>query len=188
MQGNQLIIFIFFLAFHGLSFGSGQPFDITKAPDQKTWSYFFNLPKNARHALWKEQQEVHGSTLRSWAWQWRLAWVRACSSSREPYCHKITAEALFDKAMVVRAESARGLGVRFEGTGSEPILKLLAQAYQNPGNRRNGKPLFVQNRILSAMNKIGGPLGHQWGQRLAARSPQTQRYWDKLTRLAASKP
>lgn len=158
-----------------------ESFDFRKEPAKADWRYFLKAPEISRQKLWG-YHVGQGHQLRDWSWGWRLGWVRACSDSQEEYCGQIMAQALGDKAMVVRAEAATRLGRRFDGSQDAKVTGLLVKAYDNKGNVRNGKPLFVQNRILFALHQIGGKDALAVGEKLAASHPQTREYWQRLAR------
>lgn len=108
-----------------------------------------------------------------------MAWVRSCTRSSSLDCSRILQHGLFDKALVVRAEAASRLGDRFAGTGHKPVIRVLRTAYGIQQNSRSKKPLFVQYRILHALNKIGGD-GVEVGRRLAINTQSTKDYWTAL--------
>ena len=89
-------------------------------------------------------------------------------------------QALSDKALVVRAEAATRIGRRYDGSGDAKIVELLTGAYKHHGNSRNGKPLFVQNRILYALHQVGGKDALAEGKSLAGLHPETKSYWTRL--------
>jgi hypothetical protein len=153
-------------------------FDFRKAPTPADWRYFLKAPERQREDLWTAHAKT-GVKLASWSWQWRLGWVRACGKSDRPYCGVVLEQALFDKAMVVRADSATRLGNRYEGSGSSAVAELLGRAYANPKNLRHGKPLYVQQRILYALRQVGGG-GVEAGKRLAQSHAVTKVYWARL--------
>lgn len=163
-------------------------FDIKKEPAKADWRYFLKAPEASREQLWTYHSS-QGRQLKDWAWGWRLGWVRACADSTREQCGQIMRQALGDKALVVRAEAATKLGRRFEGSKDAKVVDLLAQAFQNKGNSRNGKPLFVQNRILFALYQIGGDEALARGGKLAAGHALTRSYWTRLIQadMAAAK-
>ena len=150
------------------------------SPLPAQWKEFQNLSPSQRSSLWKETARSH-QTFETMAWEWRLAWVQTCGASSEAWCSSILQQALFDKALVVRAETAVRLGERFAGTGHKPALRILSTAYAIQQNSRAEKPLYVQYRILHAIRQIGGAGGLELGERLAQNSQQTSRYWQLLS-------
>jgi hypothetical protein len=148
-------------------------------PKKADWRYFMKASDGERKKLW-EYHEKAGHKLGQWAWGWRLGWVRACGESKEAYCEKLLQAALFDKALVVRAEAATRFGRRYDGTKNAGIVSLLADAFRNKENVRNGAPLFVDERILFALHQVGGEQALKAGTRLAAQYPATAAYWKKL--------
>ncbi len=155
------------------------------SPQASEWKEFQKLSYKSRSSLWKE---INRSPLafEKMAWEWRLAWVQTCGVSVEAWCSRLMQESLFDKALVVRAETAVRLGERFAGTGHKTVLRILSTAYAVQQNSRSTKPLYVQYRILHAIKQIGGPGGLALGERLAANSPQTSRYWQLLSNQSRS--
>jgi hypothetical protein len=89
--------------------------------------------------------------------------------------------ALHDQALVVRAEAATRIGRKFEATQNRAVIDLLAGSYRQPRNTRHGKPLFIQQRILFAIHRIGGSEAEKMGLRLAESHPVSLAYWNKLT-------
>lgn len=156
-----------------------EPFDIKKSPQTADWRYFIKASEPERERLWT-YHEGRGVGLGQWAWGWRLGWVRVCGASERPICQKILGAALFDKALVVRAEAATRFGRRYEGTADDAIVSLLAKAYRNPRNVRNGKPLFVQQRILFALHRVGGERARSEAAALAAGNAESKSYWARL--------
>jgi len=157
-------------------------FNIAREPSRPDWRYFIRAPEAAREQLWTYQVK-HGRHLGEWSWGWRLGWVRVCGRSDRPYCAAVLREALFDKALVVRAEAATRFGRLFEHTGNPQVVDLLAKAFRNSRNLRHGKPLYVQSRILFAMRQVGGEHALATGQALAASQPQAAAYWQKLAKI-----
>ncbi len=157
-------------------------FDVTSEPAQPDWRYFIRAPEVEREKLW--QYQLHrGKHLRHWSWGWRLGWVRACSRSDRSYCQGVMREALFDRALVVRAEAATRLGRLYDGSQRDDIIDLLVSAYKDTRNRRRGKPMFVQTRILYALHQIGGPKAKALGSQLASEHELVRRYWQKLEHI-----
>ncbi len=173
------------LSFPGLSHaknltsGERPLLDPHRAPQMKDWQYFQDMKDTEREALWRHH-ERQGMKLKDWIWGWRMAWVKACTFAKEKYCDKLLETALSDKAMVVRAEAATRLGERFEDKKDSRVIQVLAEAFKNPRNSRNGKPLYVQQRILFAIKQIGGSHGDQVGAELAKINPQSNAYWRAL--------
>ena len=155
-------------------------FDHKEPPSKETWQYFFKMPDKDRDELWRSKKKA-GVELEDWPWQWRLAWVRFCSGSKKEACGRILERALFDKALVVRAETARALSVRFRATKNQKALTALEKAYQNPKNSRNGRPMYVLREILRGIRDIGGEEAMVLGKRLAGGHPDTKTFWDSLT-------
>ena len=156
-----------------------EPLDISKEPTPADWRYFIKAAEGERERLWT-YHTARGTQLGQWAWGWRLGWVRACGQSARAYCLEVLRQGLFDKALVVRAETATRIGRRFEGTGSPEAVDWLVKAYGNPRNLRRGKPLFVQPRILFAIRRVGGAAALAAGERLASVHPDAKAYWARL--------
>ena len=160
-------------------------FDIHAEPAPADWRYFLKSPERDRELLWSRQVQ-RGMKLANWSWGWRLGWVRACGTSERDYCAAILRAALFDRALVVRAEAATRLGRRFAGTGDPAVTKLLARAYGLGRNVRKGQPLFVHMRILFALRDIGGDDALSTAESLASSHEATAAYWEKLKSAASA--
>jgi len=158
-----------------------EQFDIALEPSPADWRFFLKSPEGARAQLWQYHQK-RGKGLGHWAWGWRLGWVRVCGTSTAAYCGAVLRDALFDKALVVRAEAATRVGRRFAGKADAGAVKLLAEAYKNPKNLRGGRPLFVQNRILFALKQIGGAAALAEGEALSGQHAAMKTYWAALAR------
>lgn len=156
-----------------------EPFNIKNEPQPADWRYFIKASEPERERLWA-YHAGKGVKLGGWAWGWRLGWIRVCGASEKTYCQEVLTQALFDKALVVRAEAATRFGRRYEGTANDAIVSVLAKAYKNPRNIRHGKPLFVQQRILFALHRIGGTRARAEGQALAAAHTDSRAYWARL--------
>lgn len=170
----------------GLLLAAGRPnpknleqFRWDQEPHGSDWRYFIKASEGDRQKLWDYHTKA-GHAFGQWSWGWRLGWVRSCAASKAEFCGKIMRAALTDKALVVRAEAATRLGRRYDGTADGTVVALLADAYRNEKNTRNGAPLFVQERILFALHQIGGQQAEKAGARLAATHKQTAVYWKKL--------
>ncbi len=175
-----------FILASGLLLGAGRPnpnsleqFRWDQEPKKSDWRYFIKAAEADREKLWSYHVKA-GHALGQWSWGWRLGWVRTCSESKADFCGRILRSALFDKALVVRGEAATRFGRRFDGSGNADAVTLLADAYRNEKNTRNGTPLYVQERILFALHEIGGAQAAKAGLRLAATHPTTTVYWKKL--------
>lgn len=162
---------------------SKEAWDWKKKPSNNQWKAFFALEPAEQEKIWKK---IEGVSLDEMAWEWRMAWVRSCARSSSIQCSKILQLGLFDKAMVVRAEAASRLGDRFAGTGHKPVIRVLRTAYGIQQNSRSQKPLYVQYRILHALNRIGGE-GIETGRQLALNTQSTKRYWTALASNAGDK-
>lgn len=159
--------------------GRLEPLDIRKEPAPADWRYFLKATDADRAKLWTYHENL-GVKLSGWAWGWRLGWVRACGDSDSLLCQDILRQALFDKALVVRAEAATRFGRRFEGSSDHNVITLLSRAYADPRNMRGGKPLYVQSRILFALHRVGGDEAVQAGKRLSLSHPDAKSYWARL--------
>lgn len=153
-----------------------------KAPQLNDWRFFQDMKDGERETLWKHHVR-QGLALKDWIWGWRMAWVKACTFAKEEYCQTLLETALADDAMVVRAEAATRLGERFEGKQDVRVIATLAEAFKNPRNSRNGKPLYVQQRILFAIKQIGGSHGDHVGTELTKNDKQATTYWRALRKL-----
>lgn len=159
---------------------SGGKFDITTGPNQSDWQRFHILTDHERSELWQyhAKQKLR---LKDWAWQWRLGWLRSCGFNlREAYCDGVLLDGLQDPAMVVRAEAATQFGHAHAGSSAAKDVVLLEKSYARTDNFRNGKPLFVCQQILRALQEIGGDEALKSAQRLAAKNPHTKKYWSTL--------
>jgi hypothetical protein len=154
-------------------------FAISDAPGRDDWRFFMNNSAKFHQDLWLYYKK-QGKTLADWSWGWRLGWVDVCFASHEAWCWEVYKSALMDSALVVRSEAAVKLGTRFRSTGNARVVDLLTQAYQNPENIRNSKPLFVQHRILFALREIGGKKTLETASRLAQSEAETAAYWKKI--------
>ncbi|MFW7379444.1 MAG: hypothetical protein ACOH5I_11595 [Oligoflexus sp.] len=160
---------------------SHELFPTQKEPTPSEWQQFLGSSEKIRQELW-EFHHRKGRQLRDWSWQWRIAWVRVCSASQLEYCSRIITQGLADPAMVVRAEAANRIGDRFYGTKNQfpNAVQVLINAYPHPENNRHGVPMFVKFRILEALQRIGGSSARDQGKKLAARHPETMKYWEQI--------
>jgi hypothetical protein len=172
-------IVFFLLGTFPLSAGSRVGWNWAVSPEKKDWQTFMKMNESEHQALWKDL-ETRGLAFEKLAWEWRTGWIQACARRSTTLCSHILQWGLFDRALVVRAESASSMGERFAGTGHPPALRLLATAYAVQQNKKGKDPLYVQFRILHAIQQIGGKEGKALGQKLATGSPATARYWTRL--------
>lgn len=164
-----------------------EKFDINAAPTQGDWQRFHILTETERATLWQSHASRKLS-LKNWAWQWRLGWLRTCGTKlREDYCNEILTEGLQDAAMVVRAEAASQFAHAYAATKSKQAIDLLAKTYARPDNFRGGKPLFVCEQILRGLQEIGGSEALSTANKLAAKDPQTKKYWNALNSASRNK-
>lgn len=161
-----------------LGFAKGAGWDWKEAPSTENWKAFFKMTSQEKAQEWTDL-EKKGVTFEALSWEWKLAWVRSCTYSSSQDCSKIVQLGLFDKALVVRAEAATRLGQRFTGSGHKPAIRLLKTAYGIQQNTRSKEPMFVQYRILQALNLIGGE-GRAVGKQLSMNSNDLQKYWNRI--------
>lgn len=176
-----LRIFILSLCLFNHNLVQAQTLKHQKPPSDSTWQYFFKMPKKDRIKLWIQKQK-QGVKLGHWAWQWRLAWIKSCGHARATYCNEVLETALTDKALVVRAEATRVIGIIFENSKNTQVLRSLIKAYKNPRNSRNSKPLFIQYYILSSIRKVNGKNAMHYGLKLSKKDHRTHAFWKKLNR------
>lgn len=157
-------------------------FSVESTPTAADWRWFHAMPFHKQKALW-DTASRQGKRLSDWSWEWRLAWLRACATSTDRWCDDLTRGALFDRALVVRAEAAAKLGERYADTKDRSLVALLEKAYRDPRNTRNGRPVFIGERILFAMKRVGGDHARDAATRLAGASPETRDYWKRVSRL-----
>ena len=160
------------------SFGAISKKGWQNTPSPEDWTAFLAKTDTARLKDWSLIKS-QGLGFEDLSWEWRLGWVRTCSTASSEECGGIMQLGLFDKALVVRAESATRLGQRFAGTGHPPAIRLLRTAYGIQQNSRSKQPMFVQYRILQALNQIGGE-GTAIGKQLSLNSSSTMKYWTRI--------
>jgi len=151
----------------------------TKSPEKKAWQAFMKMSEAEHNGLWKSLRKS-GLQFEKLSWEWRTAWIQVCSRRSSKLCGHILQWGLFDRALVVRAEAASSMGERFADTGHASALRLLATAYAVQQNKKGKDPLYVQFRILHAIQQIGGTESRTLGHKLAHTSPATARYWTRL--------
>ena len=163
---------------------ASETFSPVSTPSTDEWRHFHQMSDSKRLALWKFQTS-RGFNLGSWAWQWRIGWIRQCEKpeAMPSVCPGLLTAGLKDDAMVVRAEAATILGRRFEKNPKKSVIDDLSLAFGDPRNQRGGEPLFVCGRILEALRKIGGKRAVNTATKLAAMKPATKAYWDKLNHV-----
>ncbi len=156
-----------------------ETFPIHISPSPEDWRGFLLAQPEDRAQLWHYHSN-RDKLLKDWSWEWRLAWIKTCIIDSSLYCSHILKAALTDKAAVVRAEAADLIGKRFMNSKSLPALKILHLAYTYQITKMQGKPLFVQLRILKAIHSIGGKHSLGVGTKAAKYSKATKSYWSKL--------
>ena len=157
--------------------------DPAKAPTPAEWRRFMEMPAGEAEALWLASAH-RGTTLAAWDWKWRLGWVRTCSGENAlklDFCRGLLENALEDKALVVRAESAAALGSAFEGSMDVTASRKLLGALRDGRNLRSGTPVMVQKRALYSILKIGHADSVKEAGKVAERHPELKSYWEKLT-------
>jgi hypothetical protein len=159
-----------------------EEFEVSKEPAKRDWQSFHKADPSFRSELWKYHQK-RKIDFSAWSWGWRMGWVRSCSQDPKGYCADILEKALFDKALVVRAEAATQLGRIFDNTKNEKFSNLLLNALNNPKNFRNKKPLFVQQRILFAIKQIGNTKAMQESNSASKTHPDLAIYWSKISKI-----
>ncbi len=159
-----------------------EEFEASKEPEKRDWQSFHKAEPSFRAALWKYHQKRQ-IDFSAWSWGWRMGWVRACSNDPKGYCADILEKALFDKALVVRAEAATQIGRIFEDSKNEKFSNLLVKALNNPKNFRNKKPLFVQQRILFAIKQINNADALQASSTASKSHPDLAVYWSKISKI-----
>ena len=151
------------------------------APTATEWQHFNKMTDPQLEKLWTFEWQRGHRNLGDWSWQWRMGWLQRCEVNVLPdLCPKILSAGLKDDAMVVRAEAATRIGKRYAGKPSKKLLYELSNAYRNNRNSRHGNPLFVCERILEAMQNIGGEKFHDIAEKLASKHQATQSYWAKI--------
>jgi len=160
-------------------------FDPRNTPSRGDWQRFHILTDSDRKELWMSQaRENPGMRLQDWSWQWRLGWLRACGKNpTHSYCEGILRQGLQDPAAMVRAEAAMQFSQsrQRKNVRSEDIAALVA-SYERPDNQRDGKPLFVCERILDALYRLDTPQARSQAAQLAKRHPKTLSYWQGRSR------
>lgn len=163
---------------------AGEPtFKIDTPPTTAEWQHFNRMNAAQLKRLWHHQKNRGYQKLGDWAWQWRMGWMRRCSEGSMPeVCTNLVLEGLKDEAMVVRAEAANTIAVIYRGKPDQTIIKELSHAFSDPRNVRHGSPLFVCDRILTALHNMGGPTADSVAIGLANKFPTTAAYWSKVRR------
>jgi hypothetical protein len=158
-------------------------FEPKSAPAKAEWRHFHKMSDAQLTKLWSYQTGRGNKSLADWSWQWRMGWLQRCGAqTMGTICQSILLTGLKDEAMVVRAEAATRIGERFAGKSNPALIDALAAAYRDKRNTRNGSPLFVCDRILEALRKIGGKRASKVAARLAKTYPETSVYWSKISR------
>ncbi len=151
-------------------------------PSTKSWREFLQATPQRQNELWSFHKG-EGRSLKDWNWAWRLGWIRVCSKnspSKLEFCEDVFREGLQDKALLVRAETASAVQKVYTGSGNVKHLDGLKATFSMPSNWRNGSPLFVQKRVLSALHSIGGDKANTLGNELSKSHPEFERFWHSL--------
>lgn len=159
-----------------------EEFEVSREPEKRDWQSFHKADPTFRAELWKYHQKRQ-IDFSAWSWGWRMGWVRACSNAPTGYCAEILEKALFDKALVVRAEAATQIGRIFDNSKNEKFSSLLLKALSNPKNFRNKKPLFVQQRILFAIKQINNTDAMRESNTASKSHPDLAVYWSKISKI-----
>jgi hypothetical protein len=156
-------------------------FDPKLPPSKAEWQHFHKMSESDLTKLWTYQHQRGSKKLADWSWQWRMGWLQRCGlNGMETICPKILLEGLNDQAMVIRAEAATHLGMRFAGKATPELIDALKKTYMDPRNARNGNPLFVCERILEALKNLKDPRATKVAKNLAKRHSETKAYWAKI--------
>ncbi len=169
------------LASPGISFGTRFP--IETAPTKGDWQRFHILTEAELKDLW-DFHSTHHATLGSWSWQWRLGWLQVCGQKlKSDWCAPIMEAGLQDDAMAVRAEAASQFSSFKTGSKIESKdVDLLVHAYRRKDNYRRGKPLFVCQRIISALHELRTPEATKAAENLVRKNKKMTGYWNSLKR------
>lgn len=159
-----------------------EEFEVSKEPATRDWRAFHKADPVFRKELWAYHQK-RKVDFKTWSWGWRLGWVRSCATTPTGYCQQILESALFDKAVVVRAETATQLGRIFENSKNAKFSSLLIKAFNNPRNYRHKKPLFVQQRILFALHQIGNSDAVSETKKISEQHPELASYWSRIAKF-----
>lgn len=155
----------------------GQAFDIKASPTAGDWQRFHILSNKEQQRLWQFHRGK-GLLLRDWAWQWRLAWLRACGKPEGiTACTEILTSGLEDPALVVRAEAATQFAAAKRDKVTTQDIALLAKAYERKDNSRGTKNLYVCERILDALASFDHPEARKTASRLARKNKGSNAYW-----------
>ena len=177
-EGLFLKVLIISALFSGGALGQ-DIISIKDPPTKAKWQSFMQLNQKDLVELWQVQRG-QGVRLKNWAWQWRIGWVKVCIEASVDICDEVLAQAMGDRALVVRAEAVKALRLRFAGSADENALSVLQGAFGNKRNYRNHRPLFILSRILFAIYEIGGEQAMRLGKDLAKTHPKLGQYWQEL--------
>jgi hypothetical protein len=169
-----LQIFLFTSAVNG---ATNSATSSSSPPTSEEWRAFIKAPPHVIRSKWTFASKSWGSL----HWQWRMAWVRRCEVDSSKECDLALSKATQDDAAVIRSSAATALGRRHSQTGDRTAIKTLVAAFDHPRNKKGGQTLFVYDRILWALNEIGGPTALKEGKRLANKMPKTSAYWLSLS-------
>ncbi len=95
---------------------------------------------------------------------------------------EILRNGLQDKALVVRAESVDALGEIFAGKNDREVVGWLKKTANHSRNFRNGKPLYIIERILFSLSRIEGQKDHLKDLEKLRTIPSVAQYWERISK------
>jgi hypothetical protein len=130
----------------------GDSTEFFRAPSEDSWRGFEHLDNFEKRHIWTRSQGV--KRFSTFAWQWRLAWVRPCSVISDSYCADILRAGLQDPHPNVQAEAITRAGQRYARSNDATILRLLDLAAKGPSSRLAQAPFFMSRRIQIAKSEV----------------------------------
>ena len=113
------------------SLGSSTPYlkpsklpSFSSSPSVSEWRSFQAMKSNDYKVLWDSLHAIDRG-YETWSWEWKLGWLRTCQRPDE-YCDDLVANALQDRAAVIRLNAAKKAGAVYFQTG-KPRLKQILQ-------------------------------------------------------------
>jgi hypothetical protein len=187
LGGSAIALFAVFFELNYLE-ASPAVFTPSSAPTASEWQRFNAMTESERSNVWRHFSS-RGVGFPQWSWQWRIGWVRSCGVKvpTDIPCPSILSAALKDDAAVVRAESAQAIGARYRNQYDPKVAVELEAAFKDPRNVRQGKPLFVCDRVLMALRQMGDRRALSKADKLAGTFDHTKDYWRKIKGLNTTK-